>query len=110
MRTTDGFPAPDRDMALVEPRVPPASREMSPLTRTVAGMLGIALGLGVALLGLVGVIGEDGPARRAAALMLAAGVCFLLAGVGLSRRTATVLPLACVVLGVLLGVSAQLVG
>lgn len=109
MRTTDGFPAPDRDMAQVAPDVPPASREVSTLTSSIGGMLSIIMGLAAAVFGLVGVFSENGAGRIAALLVIAASVCFVLAGIAIARR-ATALPLVCLVLGVLLGIGSRLVG
>lgn len=109
MRTTDGFLAPDRDMGQVEPKVPPAAGEVSPLTSSISGMISIILGSTAAVFGFVGVLTANGPQRLAALLVVAAGACFVLAGLAVSRRAAGGWAFACLDCGVLLGIGSRFV-
>jgi hypothetical protein len=104
--TYEGFPAPDRDMANVSPQVPPAESEVGPVTNSLFSMLTIGFGLAVCVWGAVGMFIGRGHTFTAAVAMLAAGVCFVTAGV-LMRTQSILLPFVAAMLGILFGIASQ---
>lgn len=104
MRTEDGFPAPDRDMANVEPEVPPAESDVSPLTSSVFPLLTIAMGVAACLWGAFGLVVEGNPAPISAIAMLGAGVCFIVSGILMMRSSGLLFPIIAAACGILLGI------
>jgi hypothetical protein len=106
-RTYEGFPAPDRDMANVSPDVGPAESDVGPVTGSLFSMLTIGFGLAICAWGVLGMFLGRGHTFTAAMAMVAAGVCFVAAGV-LMRTQSIVLPFIAAMLGILLGFASQM--
>jgi hypothetical protein len=90
------IPAPGRDLKNVDPQVPPASREPSPVTRFVFGSLAIGFGLAMVAFAVVAAIFQASPlphgvfrADEAVACLLVAcsGLCFIGCGLFIFRRS-----------------------
>lgn len=108
------IPAPERDLKNVEPHVPPASRELSPVTRGIFSSVAIAFGVAVLVLALLGAVLQTSPlpqnvfdAGNLIAVLFAAltGLCLIGCGVGIAaaRRSC---PLVLLVASLLCGMAA----
>ena len=106
MRTFQGFPAPDRDMANVEPQVPPADSEVGPVTNSLVMMLTIGLGIATCIWGMLGLVLQGDVTPNSGAAMIGAGICFIVGGL-LMRTGSLMLPLIAVVAGILLGIASR---
>jgi hypothetical protein len=111
------IPAPERDLKNVDPQVPPASREPSPVTRFVFGSLAVGFGLAMVAFAVVAAIIQASPlppgvfrADEAVACLLVAcsGLCFIGCGLSILRRS-LMTTLALLVLALICGWSATAV-
>ncbi len=55
------IPAPDRDLANVEPRIPPVSDDTSPVTRAILGSITIAMGVAIVIVAISAAIFQASP-------------------------------------------------
>ncbi|QDU40883.1 hypothetical protein Mal4_52460 [Maioricimonas rarisocia] len=108
------IPAPERDMKNVEPHVPPASRELSPVTRGLFSSLAIGFGIAVLALAIFAGIMQTSPlpqdyfnSEDLVAVLLAAGsgLCLIGCGIGIARRS-TVLAVVLLLGSLLCGMAA----
>lgn len=107
MRTNEGFPAPERDMANVEPYLPPAETDAAEVTGVAFPMLTIAMGLAACLWGAIGLVVEGNPPPTSALVMLGAGVCFTASGVLMLRTPSLLPPVIAAACGIALGAVSQ---
>jgi hypothetical protein len=111
------IPAPGRDFANVEPRLPPASTDESPIARSIMGWFAVTFGAAVILLAILGSMFEAAPLTPAflgtddvAAAILTAGAGLCLIGCGFAiLRGSTFVTLLLMVGTIILGYSATLV-
>lgn len=110
-------PAPDRDLQNVPPHVPPASREVSPVTAAIFASLAFGLGAVMIVMAILALVFEAAPLPQsvlgqdalAAWLMVGlSGLFFAGCGVGILRRSLP-LTLVLLILGVLSGWMASVV-
>ncbi|MFG0333499.1 MAG: hypothetical protein ACF8TS_09070 [Maioricimonas sp. JB049] len=101
-------------MKNVDPQVPPASRELSPVTRGVFSSLAIGFGIAVLAVAIFGGILQSSPlprnvfnAEELIAVLLAAGsgLCLIGCGIGIARRS-TVLSVVLLIGSLLCGMAA----
>ena len=90
--------APDHDMANVSPKVPPASRDVGSIARTVMGTISVGIGIAVTGIFLFAALfgtatNPDNPPGAASGddvigswIGVVAGIFWILSGVGIYRR------------------------
>lgn len=96
MATTPHIPAPDRDLANEEPRVPPAADDTSPVTRAIMGSLAVGMGAAILVTAVLAALFQISPlpadvfdAENMIVFTLAClcGACFIGCGLFIFRRS-----------------------
>jgi hypothetical protein len=109
--TEKQVPAPERDLQNVSPHVPPASREMSPVTQAVFATPTIGLGIAMIVMAVLALLFEASPvpdsvlrqdALAAWLLVGLSGLFFVGCGVAILRRS-LLLTLVSLILALLSG-------